>query len=131
MGRWSHWRESKTKKKFRISCKTCKQWLSIWMTMHSNGMLQKKRLARLARNYPFLHDLQGVCMPHIQQNQLKDKLLNKACMSFMRFWTFFSITRRESTIHAAAFVSQRSRNYKTTQPVSSFYEIGRVHFISV
>ena len=45
----------------------------------------KKRLARLARNYPFLHVLQQVCMQHIQQNKLKDKALNEACMSCMRF----------------------------------------------
>ena len=45
----------------------------------------KKRLARLARNCTFLHVLQQVCMQHIQQNQLKDKTLNEACMSCMKF----------------------------------------------
>ena len=45
----------------------------------------EKRLARLARNCTFLHVLQQVCMQHIQQNKLKDKALNEACMSCMKF----------------------------------------------
>ena len=45
----------------------------------------KKRLARHARISQNLQALQGVGMLHIQQNKLKDKALNEACMSCMRF----------------------------------------------